>query len=92
MPNTKLGITQHLNKISSGQEVHYKMEISPFFILGALDLFTLRDSEKAAFLSYKENIYNSRCQFYQRFLRTFFIRKSFLASFSSYVLALSKNS
>jgi hypothetical protein len=30
----------------------------------------------------------SRCQFHQRFLYTFFVRKSFLAAFSSYVLAL----
>ncbi len=33
----------------------------------------------------------SRGQFHQHFLHTFFIQKSFLAAFSSYVLALAKN-
>jgi len=32
------------------------------------------------------------CQFHQCFLHAFFIRKSFFAAFSSYVLALAKNS
>jgi len=30
-------------------------------------------------------------QFHQRYTREFFVRKSFLAAFSSYVLALAKN-
>ncbi len=33
----------------------------------------------------------TRCQFHQRFSPTFFVRKSFLAAFSSYALALAKN-
>ncbi len=34
----------------------------------------------------------TRCQFHQHFPRAFFVRKSFLAAFSSYVLPLAKNS
>jgi len=35
---------------------------------------------------------SNRCQFHQHFMRSFFVRKSFLAAFSSYVLSSVKNS
>ena len=35
---------------------------------------------------------NTRCQFHQRHTREKFVQKSFLVAFSSYILALEKNS